>query len=176
MIFLDFDGVLNSHGYFMRIGGKFESFSEKLSPVHFDRINIEYLEYFLNECPDVKIVISSTWGKIHDLVDIKWFLKVAGMRKENVNRIIEITPRKMFSEKVDDIKMWLTSYKEMNEPVDNYLVIDDYQQLGLEYVFAEFEGNGGFQFVNHTHGFTILDAISCIKFFKPEWKEPTKFI
>jgi len=71
LIFLDFDGVLNSNKYFKSLKRKkipHEKILNSLSPEMVERLNK------IIEATNAKIVISSTWRTMHTPEELKNFL------------------------------------------------------------------------------------------------------
>lgn len=119
IIFLDIDGVLASFDY-LRIISHLKEKNPDRYGYAFDLRCVKNLQWILNECPDVKIVISSSWKsmKINKLLDM-W--KIRDLPGE----IIDITPdllrTKIESSRGDEIQEWLSKHSE----VKSYVIIDD---------------------------------------------------
>jgi hypothetical protein len=158
ILFLDFDGVLNSTRHFL-VNDPEHYTQNRMA--QFDLYNIRNLEWALSILDDVKIVIESTWGTMHKLEQMKTFLKDAGMKQEYLDRIIDVTPRKMSSTKNEEINWWL----EDNPDVVDWAIVDDWEIYDLrepEKMRREVKTDPNF-------GFTHMDAIVLIKKFRPRW-------
>lgn len=121
VILLDFDGVLNSEASFrMEARRKTQNIENTLSAVCCSN-----LQYIFEHDSDVKIVISSTWRKIHTLVQLGNILNSYGV----TGKIIGKTPSVMSGDRAHEIKLWL---EEM--PTDTRVVIldDDSDVLGVK--------------------------------------------
>lgn len=103
IVFLDFDGVLNTR-----------------SSVH-DGVHLESDKVvILNKICKIikaKIVISSSWRIIYTLDEIRLLLERTGLKGTDV---IGVTPVSEDDFRGDEIKTWLE-----NNPVDRYVIIDD---------------------------------------------------
>lgn len=131
VIFLDFDGVLNSYQsadfwHYKRDMKRWEdamdndwagSLKEYLS-MEFDPIALNNVEDLIRKVPDLKVVVSSTWRIGETVESLKKILSPAKLISEAV---IDITPyftRKMRGEEIQD---WLDRHPE----VTDYVIIDD---------------------------------------------------
>lgn len=113
VIFLDFDGVLNSEASFRHeIRRKNSRVSDSLSAVACSN-----LQYILEQDSSIKIVISSTWRKIHTLVELGNILSAYGVNA----KIIGKTPATMSSDRGHEINMWLQD----NPNVTKFVILDD---------------------------------------------------
>lgn len=113
VIFLDFDGVLNSEASFrMEVRRKNSNVSDSLSAVACSN-----LQYILEQDADIKIVISSTWRKLHTLVELGNILNSYGV----TGKIIGKTPSIVNGHRGHEIKLWLAD----NPNVTKFVVIDD---------------------------------------------------
>lgn len=126
VIFLDFDGVLNSYFYQRdMIPG---TLADELDPAA-----IEVLNEVLTEVPDVKIVISSSWRKIFGFKELVTILSARGFQFPQ--SVIGVTPDGWDSwdslsglgEKPSriprgvEIRAWL----DINPEVEHFVIIDD---------------------------------------------------
>lgn len=113
VIFLDFDGVLNSAASFLwEKRKKTINIANTLSP-----ICASNLQYILDKASDVKIVISSTWRKLHTLNELSNILDSYGVKA----RIIGKTPITFGGDRGREIRQWL----EENPNVTQYVILDD---------------------------------------------------
>ena len=108
IIFLDIDGVLNS----------FKSAKEHKSYEVLDSSAIDCLDAIIEHC-QAKVVISSSWRKIHTLDSIIERLEEYGF--QNSDKVIDITPSLPSGERQDEILKW----REDNSHKGMYLIIDD---------------------------------------------------
>jgi hypothetical protein len=131
VIFLDFDGVLNSHQSFnfwrhKRDQTKWEnemyedwkgSLKEYLAQ-EFDPIALNNVEDLIREVPDLKIVVSSTWRLGETVESLKNILSPAKLVSQAV---IDVTPRFPGKPRGEEIQDWLNRHPE----VTDYVIIDD---------------------------------------------------
>lgn len=114
VIFLDFDGVLNSEASFRyELRRKNNRIPDSLSDVACSN-----LQYILEQDADIRIVISSTWRKMHTLEELRNFL---GGRFVNGAKVIGKTPAVFSGDRGHEINLWL----EDNPNVTKYVIIDD---------------------------------------------------
>jgi hypothetical protein len=114
VIFLDFDGVLNSEASF-----RYET-RRKLNDVGhtLSAVACSNLQYILDQDADVKLVISSTWRKLHTLQELS---NILGSYVINGARIVGKTPVMFSGDRAHEITMWL----EDNPNVTKYVILDD---------------------------------------------------
>lgn len=115
VIFLDIDGVLNSmYGIKKRrlLDDGF-CFSKDM----FEE-NIECLNTILDACPDVKVVISSSWRRLHSLDEIFDMLRASGVHIER-NQLIDKTEN-LDGFRGREIEAWVQKHNP-----NNYIIIDD---------------------------------------------------
>lgn len=114
IIFLDFDGVLNSEASFrLEQRRKTLHVSDTLSD-----IACSNLQYILEQDSSVRIVISSTWRKLHTLEELKSFLQA---RLVDGSKVIGKTPAVLSCDRAHEINLWLGD----NPGVTKFVVIDD---------------------------------------------------
>lgn len=124
IIFLDIDGVLNWRG------------SDRIHDVDgfigLDPANVASFNRIIDAHPDAKIVISSSWRHCspfqkayQDFEGLKKLLADRGVRGE----IIDHTPI-FFSHRArgDEIRAWLTKFRETHKDPFEYVVLDDDRQ------------------------------------------------
>lgn len=124
VIFLDFDGVLNSQQYMESDAygtGKGLAFGDsQLDPQCVDRLNR------LIEATGAKVVISSSWRHIWSRGEITRMLKQRGFR--HPESIIDVTPS-LLSQRGNELAQWLGQADEGRriggEKVDGYVILDD---------------------------------------------------
>src|SRR5271167_3063429 len=114
VIFLDFDGVLNSSASFVletRIRKAKPQTGRRLPPVNETLCHVctSNFQMILEEVPSAKIVISSTWREIYNLEWLKKKLKSYGI---DSSRVIDKTPSS-FRDRGYEIKQWLEEHPEV---------------------------------------------------------------
>jgi len=131
VIFLDFDGVLNSHQSFnfwhnKRDQAKWEnemyedwkgSLKEYLA-MEFDPIALNNMEDLIRKVPDLKVVVSSTWRLGETVESLQKILAPAKLLSAAV---IDVTPRFPGKPRGEEIQDWLNRHPE----VTDYVIIDD---------------------------------------------------
>lgn len=165
VIFLDFDGVLNSAASFLleeRIRKENKIFDD-LCPVNetLCRVCTSNFRHILDEVQDAKIVISSTW---RELFDIPWLQEKLASYGIDKDRVIGVTPvvrpprMSMSVERGQEIKAWLDQHPEITK----FVIIDDnnigkpFQQLG------DLDGPN-FVRTHWNTGLTLSKAVEAVK-------------
>lgn len=122
VIFLDFDGVLNSQGSFVYEGRRRTQWKEQgvkgRVPETLCNVCTSNFQAVLDQYKDVKIVISSTWRVLFEL---DWLKQKLESYHIDSSRVIDKTPRTMSGDRGHEIQMWLDKHPE----VTHYIVIDD---------------------------------------------------
>ena len=124
VLFLDFDGVLNSLAWIHSTQGKrradesdIEFEARDISPKAVRRLNKIIVR------TGAKVVVSSSWRKLHALEDLQAILKLRGF----VGEIIDVTPslwRSLEGKRLyrgDEIQAWLDAHPE----VSRFAITDD---------------------------------------------------
>lgn len=123
VIFLDFDGVLNSSTSFLYESNRRKVHKEQgiKGPVN-QTLSLHCcaaLQYVLDKYPEVKIVISSTW---RELFDLEWLKAKLAEYHIDSSRVIGKTPKDYArGARGDEIQWWLNEHPE----VTHYVAIDD---------------------------------------------------
>src|SRR5260221_10939669 len=113
VIFLDFDGVLNSEASFRYEARlKTSRIRDTMSAIKWSNF-----KFLLDQDSSVKIVISSTWRKLHTLAELKNILASYSVQAN----IIGKTPLTMSGDRGREIRMWL----EENLNVTSFVILDD---------------------------------------------------
>lgn len=172
VLFLDFDGVLNSKQHVLAVKDVPVPGADTLSDADLFTMkretnanNMWVLGYILKQLPDLKIVISSSWRNFFDLEQFKEIFKVY---KLDETRIIDKTPKKMSSDRQHEIRMWLNEFEEINHKVPDWVALDDhiiFDIMNDEEKAREFLTDGWV-------GVSMHDAFKIIEHFKPDFKEP----
>jgi len=130
IIFLDFDGVLNSNKFFIE--------SNEAPPFFLDDSKTLLLKQIIDET-DAKIVLSTSWREIWDTD-----LEIAKKLKEYFTSFnIEIFDSIPFIDyiRAHEIQNWLD-----NHPCDQYVILDDitgpWYNLEDHVVITNIDGNG----------------------------------
>lgn len=123
VIFLDFDGVLNSASSFLYESNRRKKHKEQgvKGPVMETLCNVctSCFQAVLDKYPDAKVVISSTW---REHFDIPWLKAKLASYHIDGNRIIGVTPvDRQGGSRGREIQWWLSN----NPEVTHYVIIDD---------------------------------------------------
>lgn len=156
VIFLDFDGVLNSATSFLyehnrRVKHKEQGVkgpvNETLSP-HC----CAALQEVLNTYPEVKVVLSTTW---RELFDMDWLKAKLAEYHIDSSRVIGKTPRDYdFDRRGVEIQMWLNEHPE----VTHYVAIDD-----NDWEISEYHGEDRFVKTDWDRGMGANHAVELIE-------------
>lgn len=114
IIFLDIDGVLNSV-YSVRINsnnGIHPRFTGLPFPLHVEALNK------ITDATDAKIVVSSTWRKLHSIYSIEYILYLSNVK----GQVLDITPIIHNKERGDEIQKWLD---KSIEDIESFVILDD---------------------------------------------------
>jgi len=160
VIFLDFDGVLNTESFivhFFMIMERCEIKRPEAKTLRkilirddygnlFDPLCMNQLKWIL-EMTEAKIVVSSTWGKN----GLEW---VRSMWKDRQypGEIIDITPYIWDGTRGDEIAAWLSKHPE----VTNYVILDDQSDM-------QPNQRNNFLRCNEMYGITNLVADQAVK-------------
>jgi hypothetical protein len=173
VLFLDFDGVLNSKQHFMMADDKgaahydgdldFADYMDMSQNVNAN--NMWVLRYILSQLPDLKIVVSSAWGKFYSLDRFKLLFRRFRLDE---SRLIGITPRKISSQRRDEIRWWLDLQGEKT-PGERiaWLALDDHE------IFQLGEADKKNEYLTDSWvGVTMNDAFKVIRHFDPDFIAP----
>ncbi len=158
VIFLDFDGVLNSEAsVLLSIRQRILNGTDD-SPVNEDLCPVctSTFQMILDYLPEAKIVISSSWRLFFNIEQLKAILTRYGIEGE---RVVGVTPAAHLdqSNRGDDISLYLEEHPEVTE----YGILDD---------------NGGmtvhtdrFVQTDYSTGLTLEKALEFIKLMDPQF-------
>lgn len=126
IVFLDFDGVLNS------INTILNSDCEKQIP--FDEESIKSLKKIIEAYPEVRFVISSSWRKVYSLEQIKEQMKQQGIEP---SLILGVTSPNLSKDK--SIEEWI-----LNKRPNRFIILDDdvLFDLGHKFFSNQVKTNG----------------------------------
>lgn len=148
VLFLDIDGVLNSivwsfigpPGQPMLFGG--------LPVDDIDNRSIDLLNILFTTVPDIKVVVSSSWRKIHSLDDLRGIFALCEFKGE----IIDVTPNGTTGWRGEEVQMWVDQHPE----VEMYACIDD---------GSDFHPYQNLVQTNSVEGITLKDVYNLLKIF-----------
>lgn len=116
VIFLDFDGVLNTEQYQARLAVEGKPNKDAWGPL-FDPRAVKNLRRIL-DATDAAIVISSSWRWVHHLGSLRMMWEV----RELPGEIIDSIPcGATYISRGEDIECWLDKYGR-----PDYVIIDDF--------------------------------------------------
>lgn len=167
ILFLDFDGVLNSKQHILAIKGKEIPGQDNPDEADLECMkfntnsnNIWCLKYIMDKVPDLKIVLSTSWRNHFDMEQFKELFKFYGL---DGKRIIGKTPKKFSSERHSEIGWWL----EDNNFIGRWIALDDHPIYNLD------DSNKYNEILTDPWvGLTMNDAFIIIKRFNPNFEEP----
>ena len=133
IIFLDFDGVLNSEAWWAREKQCQAEYGGVWSHYDLDERAIDRLNTIVHKT-GAKVVVSSTWRKIHPLEELQAILRAVGFTGE----VIDHTPgaghlaaKSLNGATVEghkcrgeEIQSWLDHHSE-EDPVESFVILDD---------------------------------------------------
>lgn len=125
VVFLDFDGVLNSkwwQTFQIRESGRIDM--NALDPSAVRRLN-----RILAQSGAV-VVVSSTWRLLHSVAELVYFLEIAGFSGKVIDRTpkLNVSPFKPTERGVcrgDEIRLWLVVSRDTGKNVESFVVLDD---------------------------------------------------
>ena len=126
ILFLDFDGVINSAKSVTASIQRRIANPSDTSPINEDLCPglCRNLQSVLDAIPEVRIVISSSWRLFYS---IEWLEKKLASYGIDSSRMIDVTPlvHEDQSNRGDDITAWLDKHPE----VRNYVIVDDVDDM-----------------------------------------------
>jgi hypothetical protein len=128
VLFLDFDGVLNSTAYFRKRGEAPEGMPwthHDIDPEAVARLNRVVRE------TGCVIVVSSTWRLIHSLADLRGILNARGFEGKIVGRTTRLEEWGRQVYRADEIKEWLASRNEHGHAPKAFAIVDDDYDAGV---------------------------------------------
>lgn len=138
ILFLDIDGVLNSADWYERREAKDER------PRHeFDPLCVARLSRFLQEAPDVQVVISSCMRKIYKVGLLTKYMVWAGLDPEVRYRFIGSTPSHPSGFRGHEIAEWMEG-----KDIEKFAMLDDSQDFRedqLPFLVKPSHWHGGMQ-------------------------------
>lgn len=127
ILFLDFDGVLNSQKWLIAnkeaiINGSGLTWrgAAELDPIGVRRV------LSIIEATGAAVVISSSWRIIHEMEEIKEIFKLAGF-PEMGQHIIDKTPFERFEHVLrgNEIQDWIIQFESKNGQLTSFCILDD---------------------------------------------------
>lgn len=153
LIFLDFDGVLNSRTFFN--AQKNRDKDDKLVLVDYDEMFDTKAVALINQLVEktkAEVVVSSSWRILHDLEDLNKILKKFGATFE----AIDVTPR-LYEERGIEIQTYLDYVASKGDIVESFIIIDDDSDM------AHFRNTNHFIKTTFEWGFTEWHLKEAIK-------------
>lgn len=167
VIFLDFDGVLNSATSFLYEHNRRKKHKGQgvKGPVN---ETLSYhccaaFQYVLDQYPEAKIVLSTTWRTMFELLWLKEKLKEYHIEGD---RVIGATPQdRMDGDRGREIEWWLGN----NPGVDHYVIIDD-----NDWGISAIHGEGRFVKTDWERGMGVQHAAELCEKLSNKNKEKMK--
>jgi hypothetical protein len=127
VLFLDFDGVLNSRRWFMENSKAIKENSGITwrHAVELDPAAVRRVLHIINET-GAAVVISSSWRIIHTPDEIDVIFDQAGF-PEMKQHIIDRTPYDLTHGVLrgEEIQLWIKQFEAKNGRLDNFVILDD---------------------------------------------------
>jgi hypothetical protein len=147
VIFLDFDGVLNSATSFLYEDNRRKKLKEQCvkGPVNetLSHHCCAAFQLVLDIYPEVKVVLSTTW---RNLFDMEWLKAKLAEYHIDSSRVIDKTPGSMDGDRGAEIQRWLDKHPE----VTHYAIIDD-----NDWGITAIHGTGRFVKTEWEHGMHV---------------------
>ena len=109
VLFLDFDGVLNSHRFLIKIT-KEGLLRNELDPDAVERLNM------IVDRTGCKVVVSSSWRILHPIDELQKSLEAVGFK----HKLLDTTPH-LGKHRGIEIQAWLDDHG----PFDAFAIVDD---------------------------------------------------
>lgn len=126
VIFLDFDGVLNSMAWMRACADRGDIFE---GPVGIDKAAVAVLNKII-EKTGAKVVVSSTWRKGHNIAALQTILDEAGFTGEVIGKTCSLYGEDPRSgrrlERGDEILRWIAEHK-----TSRFVIIDDSSDMNV---------------------------------------------
>jgi len=149
VIFLDFDGVLNSARSAIAFGGYGEA---QLDPV------AVALVASLAKLADARVVVSSTWRLLYSLGDLRRIL--SNYSHALADRLVDATPSIRSGHRGEEIEAWLT-----DNGIPSYVILDDdNDMLPAQFAnFVEVDAQYGFSVHDYNDARSILGVKGAVE-------------
>lgn len=129
VLFLDFDGVLNSTQHFIRTRraeslehiqhfASLHELESRYASGEFCPVAVSNLLHVLEESPETDIVVSSSWRCGRSVAELRDLLAALGVPAE---RVIDKTPEKLHRSRGHECGLWLDEHPE----VTTFAIVDD---------------------------------------------------
>lgn len=172
VIFLDFDGVLNS---VMSAVAHVGEFDDTCGPTALDPVAVKLIGR-LATITGAKVVVSSTWRILHTLEELKAI--IMNYSRPLADAMVDVTSRSPGAMRGEEIQMWLIAH-----PHETILIIDDDSDMLPSQMpsFVQTEGRTGFGMNEYIRSLRVLQAIpgaahelKCLKGYEaPRREQPT---
>lgn len=157
LIFLDFDGVLNSvRSTIAQLGDteRYTSFMQRHQE-ELDPVAVRLVGRLAKEI-HAEVIVSSSWRKIHRLEEINEMLAYHGGPKA-----IAVTPSSAKGFRGDEIDQFIKDHPELfDDEKDKYVILDDDSDFHIWQ-------KKNFVHVNMNNGFGLEHFVACLKIINP---------
>lgn len=124
VLFLDFDGVLNSMRYFERVTGQRDGITlAAFTRSQFDPEAVERLNKLLDQT-GAAVVVSSSWRLAYKRTQLCDLLNEVGFR----GKVLGMTPNLMTDTRAKEIAAWLGEHRKK---VGAFAIVDDDHTAGV---------------------------------------------
>ena len=121
VIFLDFDGVLNSMKWYKRrkeMGMEIPTSFLHRSQYELDEAAVKMMSDFVKEV-QASVVVSSSWRILHPIEELREIVKVCGW---DAPEFIDVTPRSEKGFRGGEVGQWL---KQTYHTIQSHVIFDD---------------------------------------------------
>lgn len=128
IVFLDFDGVLNSLEWSKRryeLGMEIPTSFMQRGVQELDNNAVKMVSDFVKEV-GASVVVSSSWRILHSIEELRQIVAACGW---DAPEFIDVTPRSQKGFRGDEVNTWLTDSTKRNieilEPITHHVIFDD---------------------------------------------------
>ncbi len=121
VLFLDFDGVLNSAAHFASLPPERAASEVEYDDRSFDRACVERVNAVVQRT-ECSVVVSSSWRLAYDIGKLNTILRRHGF----ASRVLDITPDDPRGCRGDEIQTWLNLHPD----VKSFAILDDDADMG----------------------------------------------
>lgn len=176
VVFLDIDGVLNSHRFFEGNNIDVERVNRELDAARRNGLNTEILNPYTLLCFDPKavmrlnriidqtgaiLVLSTAWCRTYNIDEMRLLLAHVGV----TGKVDSQTPRKMYSSRETEVSWWLEAFEVANGYEPAFVILEDSHDMGALRPKT--------LYTHATTGLQDVHVELAIERLGPIWAEPT---